>query len=35
MKVRYIPEAADRFLAVLTELVAVNPFAADTASRAA
>jgi plasmid stabilization system protein ParE len=33
MKVRYIPEAADRFLAVLTELVAVNSFAADRFAR--
>lgn len=33
MKVRYIPEAAGRFLAVLTELVAVHPFAADRFAR--
>jgi plasmid stabilization system protein ParE len=33
MKVRYTPEAAERFLQVLTELVAVNPFAADRFAR--
>ena len=33
MKVRYTPEATERFLQVLTDLVAVNPFAADRFAR--
>lgn len=33
MKVRYIPEVADRFLGVLTELAAVNLFAAERFAR--
>lgn len=33
MKVRYTPEAEDRFFEVLSALASVNPFAADRFSR--
>jgi plasmid stabilization system protein ParE len=33
MKVRYTPEAAERFLQVLTDLAAINPVAADRFAR--
>lgn len=33
MKVRYTPEAAERFLQVLTDLAALNPLAAERFAR--
>lgn len=33
MKVRYTPEAAERFLQVLTDLAAINPLAAERFAR--